>query len=72
MSDAEPGFIVTTTVMVAPDPLAELPDDERRLILAWRNTRREARSGVASLTIILWTGQMLLFAGLPAGKIVLR
>lgn len=72
MSDETDCTIVSVTAIITPDPLAALSDDERRIVLAWRSTRGKARSGVAALTVILWTGQMLIFDGLPAGKVLIR
>jgi len=71
MSQDRAAYTVTPT-LVAPDPLAGFPDDERRIILAWRSARQKARSGVASLTAVMVDGCVLLFDGLPAGKVLLR
>lgn len=66
-------YTVTETPLPAmPDALALLPDDERRLVLAWRSARAQSKNGVAFLGVIKVFTEVLLFIGIPSGKVLLR
>lgn len=54
------------------DPIDMLPDDERRLILAWRQARVECRNGRAIVTAAEVDGKMRLWIGHGAGNVLLR
>lgn len=66
-------YTVTETPLPAmPDALALLPDDERRLVLAWRSARAQSKNGIASLFAVKLFTEVLLFIGTNAGKVLLR
>lgn len=66
-------YTVTPTEFVStPDPLAMLPDDERRILIAWRNARTQSKNGIASLFVVKLFSEVLLFIGSNAGKVLLR
>jgi len=58
--------------LASPDPLATLPDDERRLLIAWRQARAASKNGTAALIAVKVFSEVLLFIGLPSGKVLLR
>lgn len=62
----------TTTPAPEPDALDSLPDDERRILIAWRNARAECRNGTPALVIALVRGEVVLWAGQGAGRFPLR
>lgn len=66
--------IYVTTVTLSPtlDVLDSLPDDERRILLAWRNARLECRNGTPALMVALVKGEVVMWAGQGAGKFLLR
>lgn len=67
-----PQYTVTLTALPDADPLAALPDDERRLVLAWRRARAESKNGIAALFAVKVFREVLLFVGSQAGKVLLR
>lgn len=62
----------TITPMPVFTELDALPDDERRIILAWRQARASSKNGVASLFVVKLFTEVLLFIGANAGKVMLR
>lgn len=65
-------YTTTQTSILAPDPLATLPDDERRILIAWRQARAASKNGTAALIAVKVFSEVLLFIGLPNGKVMLR
>lgn len=72
MSELTPAYTTTATQRPTLDALDSLPDDERRILLAWRNARLECRNGTPALVIALVKGEVILWAGMGAGKFPLR
>lgn len=72
MSELTPAYYTTETHRPALDVLDSLPDDERRILMAWRNARLECRNGTPALVIALVKGEVILWAGMGAGKFPLR
>lgn len=72
MSELVPAYTTTATQRPALDVLDSLPDDERRILLAWRNARLECRNDTPALVIALVKGEVILWAGKGAGKFLLR
>jgi len=54
------------------DILSALPDDERRILLAWRQAKAESKNGTAAMMVVKLFREVFIFAGHPAGKVLLR
>lgn len=54
------------------DVLTALPDDERRILLAWRQARSESKTGVVCLVTLKMFREVFLFIGSASGKVLLR
>ena len=73
MSESVSPYVVTLTDAPDSDPLAALPDDERRLVLAWRRVRTQANGGDCALAAVKIGTHLYLFdKGAPGGKVLLR
>lgn len=69
---SEAVYVTVTTPEPVSDVLTCLPDDERRILIAWRNARAECRNGTPALVIALVRGEVVLWAGQGAGRFPLR
>lgn len=62
----------TATAPPEPDPLAMLPDDERRLVTAWRRAQEECKNGKPFLGVGLYEGKMIFWSGHGSGLLDMR
>ena len=72
MSESVSPYVITATNAPDADPLAALPDDERRLLLAWRRVRAQANGEACALAAVKIGAHLYLFDGAPGGKVLLR
>lgn len=72
MSEELAIYVASATTRPTLDVLDILPDDERRILLAWRNARAECRNGTPALMVALVKGEVVMWAGMGAGKFPLR
>ena len=72
MNESASPYVITLTHSPDADPLAALPDDERRLVLAWRRVRAQANGEACALAVVKIGAHLYLFDGTPGGKVLLR